>query len=140
MADDSDDWFKKEKLHFASQNGDIDNVRQLIAEGYPIDVFNDMGWTPLHCAVKGAHMDICAYLIEQGADVNAHCEKTIGETPLGLVAANCSYEMAKLLIDAGANPTIEGWMRLTALDRAKERKRPEGVRVYELLKKAAKRP
>ena len=46
--------------------------------------------------------------------------------------------MAELLVNAGANPTIPGWMQLTALDRARDRKKDEGKRVYELLVKAAK--
>ena len=68
-----------------------------------------------------------------GADVNAHDKEKIGETPLGLVAANCSYKMAELFIAAGADPTIPGWMKITALDRAAKRKKEEGKKVYSLL-------
>ncbi|MDV2994314.1 MAG: hypothetical protein N4J56_003968 [Chroococcidiopsis sp. SAG 2025] len=78
-------------------------------------------------------------LIEMGADVNAHDESTISDTPLGAIAGNCDFEVAKLLIDAGANPTIPGWMQITALHRAKTRKKPEGQRVYQLLLDAAKK-
>jgi hypothetical protein len=35
------------------------------------------------------------------------------------------------------NPTIPGWMQLTALDRARKRKRGDGPGVYELLMRAA---
>ncbi len=69
--------------------------------------------------------------------MNAHDERRIGETPLGNVAASCSYEMAKRLVDAGADPTIPGWMMLTALDRASTRKRPDGERVFKLLASVA---
>lgn len=50
------------------------------------------------------------YLIKAGADVKAHDEEKIGETPPGTVAANCSFAMAKVLVDAGADPTIPGFM------------------------------
>ena len=43
--------------------------------------------------------------------------------------------MARLLIDAGADPTIRGWMQLNAPDRARNRTRGEGPRVYEHLVK-----
>jgi hypothetical protein len=47
--------------------------------------------------------------------------------------------MAKTLIDAGADPTIEGWMALTALDRSAERKGPESEKVHKLLVETAVR-
>jgi hypothetical protein len=46
--------------------------------------------------------------------------------------------MASRLIDAGADPTLAGWMQLTALHRASERRDAEGERVLKLLKAAAK--
>jgi hypothetical protein len=71
--------------------------------------------------------------------VNAHDEAQIGETPLGAVPPTCSYEMAKLLIDSGADPTIPGWMAITAVHRARDRKDEEGQQVFDLLVKAARR-
>jgi hypothetical protein len=41
--------------------------------------------------------------------------------------------MAKLLVDAGADATIRGWMQLGALDKARDRKRGDGPAVYQLL-------
>jgi hypothetical protein len=46
--------------------------------------------------------------------------------------------MAKLLIDAGADPTIRGWMGITAVHRAKDRKDEDGQSVFDLLIKAAR--
>jgi len=93
----------------------------------------------LHFAAQDGDLKEARELIEQGFDVNAHLEEKAGDTPLGDVAGNCSYEMAELLIKAGANPTIPGWMGLSALDHASGRKRKEGVRVYELLLETAKK-
>lgn len=129
-----DDWYEKERLHRAAGSGDVEEIKALLEEGLPINAFDDdLSRTPLHYAASEGHVAAVRYLIEAGADVNAHEEEKIGETPLGLVAQSCSFVMAQTLIDAGADPTIPGWMTLTALDRSAERKRPEGKRVHKLL-------
>jgi hypothetical protein len=138
--DMKNDWFEREQLHMAADAGDLDRVRELVQEGHDVNAFDDsLSFTPLHIAVKGEHTEIVRYLLSVGADVNAHEEDRIGETPLGEVAANCSFEMAELLVNAGANPVIPGWMQVTALDRARERKRDEGRRVYALLYETARK-
>lgn len=128
------DWYDKERLHFAAEEGDLQQVKALVESGYDINAFDEsLSYTPLHYAVKSGNIKMVKYLLSIGAEVNAHEEKRIGETPLGSVAANCSYEMAEVLINAGANPTIPGWMQLTALDRARGRQTEEGRRIYSLL-------
>jgi len=136
----NNDWFEKEQLHFAADAGDIERIKHLIEGGFDINAFDEgMSYTPLHYAVKNENLEAIKVLLSLGADVNAYDEEQIGETPLGAVAASCSYEVAETLVKAGANPTIPGWMQLTALDRVKERKKPEGRRVYELLLFTAKK-
>lgn len=127
-------------LHFAAQHGNEDLIKQLLKEGCPVNNFDELGNTPLHYAAQEGHIAVIKLLLEAGADViNAHDESTISDTPLGAIAGNCDFEVAKLLIDAGANPTIPGWMQLTALYRAQMRKKPEGQRVYQLLLNVAKK-
>jgi len=139
MAQTDDNWFEREQLHFAAAEGDLKKVIELIEKGYDVNAFDaDLSLTPLHYAARGEFFKISQYLLENGAHINAHDEDKIGETPLGDVAATCSYEMAELLVVAGANPTIPGWMQITALHRAKDRKNEEGKKVYELLAKTAK--
>jgi|SRR5882762_9054552 len=134
-----DDYYKRTELHFAAGKGDLSRVKQLVESGNNVSEFDEISYTPLHHAAKGEFFALTSYLLSIGADVNAHDEEQIGETPLGAVAASCSYEMAKLLVDAGANPTIAGWMGLTALYHAKQRKKSEGQKVYSLLADIAKR-
>ena len=134
-----DSWMEREALHFAASEGDLSKVKELIDQGHDLNAFDDLSWTPLHHAVREEKYNVVKYLILAGADVNAHEEERIGETPLGEVAGNCKFKMAKLLIEAGADPTIPGWMQVTALHRASERKKDEGRKVYELLQSASKR-
>lgn len=138
----SDPWevvLEREQLHFAAQEGDVARVAQLLKDGYQPNVFDDLGKTPLHYAAERSHLDVMRLLLASGADVDAHDEAAIGNTPLREVAGNCSFEVAKILIDAGADPTIPGWMQLTALHQAQARKKAEGVQVCKLLEEAAKR-
>lgn len=128
-----------DNLHRAAQRGDIAVVKEFLARGEHINAFDEISFTPLHHAANEGHLDLVKLLLEAGADVNAHEEARIGNTPLGEIAGNCSLAMARVLIAAGADPTIRGWMQLSALDRARDRKKPEGRKVYELLVEAGKR-
>jgi ankyrin repeat protein len=134
-----DDWYEREQLHFAAEDGDVAEVKRLLEAGYQPNIFDELGKTPLHYAAEGGHLQVIEVLIASGADVNAHDESVIGNTPLREVAADCSYEVAKILIDSGADLTIPGWMLLTALHKAYERTEPEGLRVRQLLEQAAAR-
>ena len=134
-----EEWTEREQLHNAAQDGDLEKVRTLTTAGYPVNAFDDLSFTPLHYAVRGEHLEVAKYLLSVGADVNAHEEAKIGNTPLREIADNCSFEMAKLLIEAGADPTIPGWMQLTALHKAKARQKADGRRVYELFESAARK-
>lgn len=126
------------ELHWYAQTGDIAAVRQLIEQGVDLDAFDELGKTPLHYAAENERLEVATLLLSSGANVNAHDERTIGNTPLAEVSGHCSLAMARLLVDAGADPTIPGWMQLTALDRARNRMRGEGPAVYELLTKRAR--
>lgn len=128
---------EKEQLHFALQEGNIEEVRALLSRGYDPNRFDDLSKTPLHYAAERGHIEVMRVLIEAGADANAHEEDKIGNTPLREVAGECSYVVAEILIDAGADPTIPGWMQITPLDLSKERLKPEGKRVHSLLLKTA---
>lgn len=115
-----DDSHEKYQLHFAAEDGDIEHVKRLVECDEPIDRFDELGFTPLHYAVKKENFDVVRYFLNRGIDINIHDEEHSGETPLGAVASSCSYKMAIFLIQNGANPTIPGWMQLTALYHAQK--------------------
>jgi len=128
-----DNWLDREQLHFAAADGDAVRIVELIAAGHDPNAFDDLGMTPLHHAARAESLRAVQQLLSAGANVNARDESRIGNTPLGEVAATCSLAMAQALVEAGADPTIPGWMQLTALHKASRRKRETGREVYELL-------
>lgn len=134
-----DHWLEAERLHFAAREGDLQRVKELVESDCPMNVIDETGKTALHYAVENENIEVARILINAGADVNAHDETRITNTPLADVAATCSLEMAKFLISAGADPSIRGWMQLNVLDRAKDRKRGDGPEVFQMLLKAAQR-
>ena len=139
MSHDLTAQFQREQLHRAAQSEDLARLNDLIDRKYPLNRFDDLGHTPLHYAVQANRLEIAKRLIKVGANVNAHDERVIGNTPLGGNARECTYEMAKLLIDSGADPTIRGWMQMNALDRARERKDANAAKIIRLLEEAANR-
>ena len=136
MTTEIEDWYQKAQLHFAAQEGDLRRVTQLLDDGSDLRAFDEIGKTPLHYAAKEEHFAVVELLLKRGADVNAHHEPSISNTPLADIAESCSLQMAELLISAGADPTIPGWMQLNAIHRAERRKDEEGRRVHDLLLQA----
>src|SRR5277367_4808123 len=110
--------FQREQLHSAAEAGDLAKVESLLAAKYPVNRFDGLALTPLHYAARGGHFLIVDRLIKAGANVNANDQERAGNTPLGDIAKDCTFEMAKRLIDAGADPGIPGWMQLTAIHHA----------------------
>lgn len=141
LSDDPDwAWLKHERLHRAAASGDIKLIESLLAEGCNINAFEqDLPLTPLHYAAMENKVDAMRCLLKAGADVNANDPDRIGNTPLAHVAESCSFEVAKLLVEAGADPTIPGWMQITALDRSARRSDSDAPKVHRLLLDAARR-
>jgi len=138
MDIDSQDGLERERLHFAAGKGDMALVKHLLAQGAPVNTFDDLGKTPLHYAVAKNHLRVAKLLLAAGANIDATDESKAGNTPLGDVAGNCSLEVAEFLLNHGADPTIPGSMQLTALHRALQRKRGDGPAVVHRMLEAIK--
>lgn len=128
-------------LHAAVEDANLPLVHLLLDYdgAAALNWFDYVDRTPLMIAVARDSIEIARRLIEAGADVNAHNEPNIGDTALLVAAERGTLRMVELLLKAKANPTIGGWMQRTPVDRAQERKRGDGPRIYELLEQAAKR-
>ena len=126
-------------LHQASADGDLDEIRRLLSTDHRqlINVFDELSLTPLMRAAMCGHIEAVKLLLAAGADVNAHDNRLIGNTAINEVAGDGDFTMIEVLLEAGADPTIRGWMNLNALDRASHRRRSPAI--YTMLQSAAEK-
>ncbi len=127
-------------LHAAVEHNNAPIVEMLLAADgrIALDWFDYVSRTPLIIAAERGNLTIAQRLIDAGADVNANDEDRIGDTALHEVARNGSLPMVRLLIGAGADPHIPGWMWLTPIDKAQERKRGDGPAILALLEQVGR--
>jgi ankyrin repeat protein len=83
------------------------------------------GLTAFLYAVRDGCFDCVDQLLAAGADVNQPTPD--GVTPLMLAIDNDNYDVAKLLMDRGANPHLFDWWGRTALYVAVDRKEYNGL-------------
>jgi ankyrin repeat protein len=98
-------------LMLAALQGNLDLAKKLIERGADV---NKTGWTPLHYAATNAHLDLINLLLENYAYIDA--ESPNKTTPLMMAAMYGSSEAVKLLLDAGADPTLRNELGLSAID------------------------
>ena len=79
-------------IYDATEDGNIEVVKQHLAAGTDVNSKDKDGWTPLHEAAYEGHKQIVKLLVTKGADVNANDDD--GETPLDVAA---KPEIADLL-------------------------------------------
>lgn len=88
-------------IHRALKRGDLAEVKSLIGDDAELLYM----WTPfgtwLHDASRQGQLDIAAWCISQGLDVNAINDET-ERTPIDAAAANAHLDIVQLLLDSGA--------------------------------------
>ncbi len=92
-------------LHQAAADGDIEQVKSLIAKGKDINAKDKKEQTPLHLAVRYGHENVAKLLIVQGADVNASMRDGPW-TPLLDAASTGHTKLVKLLLEKGAKVDV----------------------------------
>lgn len=98
-------------LMMAALKGHLGLVRKLIARDAHV---NKPGWTPLHYAATGGHVEIMALLLEHHAFIDA--ESPNKTTPLMMAAYYGTREAVRLLLDEGADPLLRNQLGLSAID------------------------
>ena len=90
-------------LTWATFNNYTDIVRLLIEKGANIECYNPVGCTPLIIASYGNY-EICEFLIQNGADVNARRTKGSNKdwTSLMYASYDSKLDIMKLLLENGA--------------------------------------
>jgi len=112
-------------LMLAALRGNLSAARTLIA--LDADV-NKTGWTPLHYAASGTTQDaaaMVALLLEESAYIDAASPN--GTTPLMMAVRYGSGDVARLLIEEGADPTLKNDLGMTAIDFARQADRADMV-------------
>lgn len=109
-------------LMLASLKGQTELVAKLIDKGADV---NKTGWAPLHYAATHGHVDVMVLLLENHAYIDA--ESPNGTTPLMMAAHYGTTGAVKLLLEAGADPSIKNKLGLTAIDFAQRANRQEAA-------------
>ena len=109
-------------LMLAALDGNLDLCKVLLEMDADV---NKPGWTPLHYAATNSHIDVIRLLLDNFAYIDAASPN--GTTPLMMAAMYGNSSAVKLLLEAGADPTIKNALGLTAIDFAQQVKRAESA-------------
>jgi ankyrin repeat protein len=130
-----EDWFEAGRLHRAASDGNIAEMVRLVSAGWKVESIDDMTLTPLHYAAERVDPGAAVWLLENGADVNAHDEPNIGETPLSIAVQHGRPAVVEALLLNGADADIPGWMNLSARIRSERLLTDEGRQIADLIRK-----
>ena len=102
---------------------DLGHVRTLLSQGADPNGPREDGWRPLHIAIGqigvGGTIDFVTLLIEYGANVN-DWDANNHETPILSATYPSEIEVARVLLDAGANPYVRRYTHESPLQLAVE--------------------
>ena len=69
-VDGQDGRFNKTAIHWAAEEGRLDSVRNLLAQGADLHIRDFFGETPLHYAAERGHLEVVVALLDAGADAS----------------------------------------------------------------------
>jgi ankyrin repeat protein len=107
-------------LHRAAECGDLEMISFFKSHGggKALDTFDYIEHTPLMRAAARGQLDCVRLLIDCGSDVNARCEERAGNTAIRVAVRGGHDAVVSELLARGADPTIPGWMGISAVDQA----------------------
>ena len=87
----------------AAAVGDLKRAKVLVkTDALLANTFSVDGFPPLGLACFFGHLDVAAYLLSAGAEVNAPSQNRMQVMPLHAAVANQHMEIARLLLENGA--------------------------------------
>jgi len=119
-------------LMIAALKGQTEIVRKLLARDADV---NKPGWTPLHYAATGAHLEIMQILLDEHAYIDA--ESPNKSTPLMMAAKYGTPAAVKLLLEAGADPKLRNELGLSAIEFAQQGNRRDSAEMIAAAIRAA---
>lgn len=111
-------------LMLAALRGYLDVCTELIERDADV---NKPGWTPLHYAATNSHVPVMQLLLDAHAYIDAASPN--GSTPLMMAAMYGNASAVKMLLEAGADPTIKNALGLTAIDFAERVKKVDSTAI-----------
>ncbi len=123
-ANASEGWRGQTALMWAAGEGHAETVNLLAKAGADINARSKAGFSPFLFAVREGSQGVVQVLLDAGADVNQalpaprrsryyagrsnSAAPKIGSSALDLAVANAHFELAAMLLDAGADPNASG--------------------------------
>jgi ankyrin repeat protein len=104
-------------LMWAAAEGNVAAAEMLVEFGTDLHAVSKGGFSSLMFAVREGQTGAVQALLKAGASVNETLRppaKQAGTSAMGLAVANAHYELAAMLLDAGADPNAagQGWTAL----------------------------
>lgn len=117
-------------LHEAVSNHRVDIVKYLIDQRVKVNIFDNLGFSPLHIAAKHGFADVIDLLIQGGSHVDFFFDDPM-QTPLmsSIISGQCSS--VKTLLEAGAK--VDGVLNDSAPLYQAMRCEPTNLPIIELL-------
>lgn len=117
LVDAKDTDHSQTALMWAAAEGNVDAIIELIRAGADVQAVSKGGFSSLMFAVREGQKDAVVALLKAGANVEDTLHKPAkqaGISAMGLAVANAHYELAAMLLDAGADPNAagQGWAAL----------------------------
>ncbi|XP_022824263.1 ankyrin repeat domain-containing protein 50-like isoform X2 [Spodoptera litura] len=98
-------------LHYAIWQRYLEATRLLVVRGCDVNARDDCGYSALHLAAEHGYTELVKLLLESGAAVDYRPNTgeefprtTLCDEPLRLAIRNKHYEVARLLLEHGADP------------------------------------
>ncbi|KAI5640062.1 ankyrin repeats (3 copies) domain-containing protein [Phthorimaea operculella] len=98
-------------LHYAIWQRHLEATRLLLVRGCDVNATDDCGYSALHLSAEHGYVELVKLLLESGAAVDYREDTgeefprtTLCDEPLRLAIRNKHYEVARLLLEHGADP------------------------------------
>mgnify|MGYP001801050575 CR=1 FL=1 len=96
-------------IHLLSYYGEVEAIKALIDQGVDVDLMPEGGGlSALHWSVYNNHYQLMKFLVEHQADVNIQASGFyLNRAPLHYAVSSLRLDMAKYLLNYGADPLLE---------------------------------